>query len=160
MKSPFIKTRNDHSIRSTEYFFDGKIIGECMPIHRQSEFLKFLKRIDSETPKDLELHLIVDNYSSHKGSLVKQWLQKHPIIHYHFTRTSSSWLNLVERFFCEITMKMIRRGVFQSVQSLAESITNYLERHNQSPKKYVWTKDAGTIIEKVNKCIEALGTAH
>jgi transposase len=139
---------------------DGKIIGECMPKHRQSEFLKFLKRIDNETPKDLELHLIVDNYSSHKGSLVKQWLVRHPRIHFHFTPTSSSWLNLVERFFSEITMKMIRRGVFQSVQSLTASITNYLERHNQSPKKFVWTKDAGTIIEKVNKCIKALGTAH
>jgi len=139
---------------------DGKIIGECMPKHRQSEFLKFLKRIDNETPKDLELHLIVDNYSSHKGSLVKKWLVRHPRIHFHFTPTSSSWLNLVERFFSEITMKMIRRGAFQSVQSLTVSITNYLERHNQSPKKFVWTKDAGTIIEKVNKCIEVLGTAH
>jgi len=139
---------------------DGKIIGECMPKHRQSEFLKFLKRIDNETPRDLELHLIVDNYSSHKGSLVRDWLARHPRIHFHFTPTSSSWLNLVERFFSEITMKMIRRGVFQSVQSLTTSITNYLDRHNQSPKKFVWTKDAGTIIDKVKKCTEVLGTAH
>jgi transposase len=139
---------------------NGKIIGECMPRHRQSEFLKFLKRIDNESPQDLELHLIVDNYSSHKGTLVNQWLVKHPRIHFHFTPTSSSWLNLVERFFSEITMKMIRRGVFQSVQSLTVSITNYLERHNQSPKKFVWTKDAGTIIDKVKKCTEVLGTAH
>ena len=139
---------------------DGKIIGECMPKHRQSEFLRFLKRIDKETPKDLALHLIVDNYSSHKGYLVNEWLARHPRIHFHFTPTSSSWLNLVERFFSEITMKMIRRGVFQSVQSLTASITNYLDQHNQSPKKFVWTKDAGTIIDKVKRCIEVLGTAH
>ncbi|MBM3243210.1 IS630 family transposase [Candidatus Poribacteria bacterium] len=139
---------------------DGKIIGECMPKHRQSEFLKFLKRIDKETPKGLELHLIMDNYSSHKGSTVKQWLGKHPRVHFHFTPTSSSWLNLVERFFSEITTKMIRRGVFRSVQALTESIMSYLAQHNQSPKKFIWTKDAGTIIEKVNNCTEALGTAH
>lgn len=139
---------------------DGKIIGECMPKHRQSEFLKFLKRIDKETPKDLELHLIVDNYSSHKGSAVKQWLIKHPRVHFHFIPTSSSWLNLVERFFSEITTKMIRRGVFRSVQALTESILSYLEQYNQAPKKFIWTKDAGTIIDKVNKCREALGTAH
>jgi transposase len=139
---------------------DGKVIGEYMAKHRQSEFLKFLKRINKETPADLDLHLIVDNYSSHKGGNVEQWLARHPRIHFHFTPTSSSWLNLVERFFSEITTKMIRRGVFTSVQSLVDSIMNFLKKHNQNPKKYVWTKDAGTIIDKVNMCKVALGTGH
>jgi len=139
---------------------NGKVIGECMPKHRQSEFLKFLRRIHKETPNDLDLHLIVDNYSSHKGEKVSRWLEKHPRIHFHFTPTSSSWLNLVERFFSEITTKMIRRGVFTSVQSLIDSIMSFLAQHNRNPKKFVWTKDAGTIIAKVNNCKEALGTAH
>ena len=139
---------------------DGKVIGECMPKHRRSEFLKFLRRINKETPADLDLHLIVDNYSSHKGEKVEKWLAKHPRIHFHFTPTSSSWLNMVERFFSEITTKMIRRGVFTSVQSLIDSITDFLKKHNQNPKIYVWTKDAGTIIDRVNKCKDALGTGH
>jgi transposase len=139
---------------------NGRVIGECMPKHRQTEFLKFLRRIEKETPSDLDLHLIVDNYSTHKGEKIQKWLVKHPRIYFHFTPTSSSWLNMVERFFSEITTKMIRRGVFTSVQSLIDSITDYLEKHNQHPKKYVWTKDAGTIIDKVNMCKEVLGTGH
>ncbi len=139
---------------------DGTVMGECMPKHRQSEFLKFLKRIAKETPNDLDLHLIVDNYSSHKGAKVRQWLEKHPRIHFHFTPTSASWLNLVERFFSELTMKKIRRGAFKSVQALIDSIMDFLAQHNQNPKIFTWTKDAGTIIDKVNKCTEALGTLH
>ncbi len=139
---------------------NGRVIGECMPKHRQTEFLRFLRRIDKETPVDLDLHLIVDNYSSHKGERIQKWLAKHPRIQFHFTPTSSSWLNMVERFFSEITTKMIRRGVFTSVQSLIGSIMVYLEKHNQNPKKYVWTKNAGTIIDKVNKCKVVLGTGH
>jgi transposase len=139
---------------------NGRVIGECMPKHRQTEFLKFLRRIDKETPSDLDLHLIVDNYSTHKGEKIQKWLARHPRIQFHFTPTSSSWLNMVERFFSEITTKMIRRGVFTSVQSLIDSITDYLEKHNQNPRKYVWTKDAGTIIDKVNICKDVLGTAH
>jgi len=139
---------------------NGRVIGECMPKHRQTEFLKFLKRIDKETMKELDLHLIVDNYSTHKGEKIQKWLAKHPRIHFHFTPTSSSWLNMVERFFAEITTKMIRRGVFTSVQSLIDSITDYLEKHNQNSKKYVWTKDAGVIIDKVNTCKDVLGTGH
>ena len=95
---------------------DGKVIGACMPKHRQDEFLKFLKKIDTETPSDIDLHLIVDNYGSHKTKRVKEWLAKHPRFHMHFTPTSASWLNMVERFFSEITTKKIRRGVFKSVQ--------------------------------------------
>ena len=139
---------------------DGTVIGECQPKHRQPEFLKFVKRIDKETANELDLHLIVDNYSSHKGSRVKHWLAKHPRLHLHFTPTSASWLNLVERFFSELTMKRLRRGVFKSVQALQESIMDFLEQHNQSPRIFIWTKDAGTIIDKVNKCTEALGTIH
>jgi transposase len=139
---------------------NGRVIGECMPKHRQTEFLKFLRRIEEETPSELDLHLIVDNYSTHKGEKIQKWLAKHSRIHFHFIPTSSSWLNMVERFFSEITTKMIRRGVFTSVQSLIDSITDYLEKHNQNPKKYVWTKDAGTIIDKVNTCKVVLGTGH
>jgi transposase len=139
---------------------NGRVIGECMPKHRQTEFLKFLRRIDRETAHDLDLHLIVDNYSTHKGEKIQKWLARHPRIHFHFTPTSSSWLNMVERFFSEITTKMIRRGVFISVQSLIDSIMDYLEKHNQNPKRYVWTKDSGIIIDKVNSCKDVLGTGH
>ena len=139
---------------------DGRVIGECMAKHRQTEFLKFLRKIDKETPKNLELHLIVDNYSSHKGAKVKQWLSKHPRFHLHFTPTSASWINLVERFFAELTTKRIRRSVFKSVDALKTTIMDFLEKHNQNPKVFVWTKDAGTIIGKVNKCKQALGTVH
>lgn len=139
---------------------NGRVIGECMPKHRQTEFLKFLRRLDKETPPDLDLHLIVDNYSTHKGEKIHKWLARHPRIHFHFTPTSSSWLNMVERFFAEITTKMIRRGVFTSVESLIKSIMDYLEKHNRNPKKYVWTKDSGVIIDKVNACKVVLGTGH
>ena len=139
---------------------DGKVIGQCMPKHRQQEFLKFLKKIDQETPKDLALHLIVDNYQTHKTANVKKWLAKHPRFHLHFIPTSSSWLNLVERFFSELSSKVVRRGIFTSTQSLEATIMDFLQKHNENPKIFTWTKDAGTIISKVNKCAEALGTAH
>jgi len=139
---------------------DGKVIGQCMPKHRHQEFLKFLRKIDRETPKGLDLHLIVDNYQTHKTANVKKWLAKHPRFHLHFVPTSCSWLNMVERFFSEITSKTIRRGIFTSVPALETTIMNYLEKHNENPKVFKWTKDAGTIITKVNKCTEALGTVH
>ena len=139
---------------------DGKVIGTCMPKHRQDEFLKFLKKIDEETPSGIDLHLIVDNYGSHKTKRVKEWLAKHPRFHMHFTPTSASWLNMVERFFSEITTKRIRRGVFKSVQALIDAITEYVNRHNENPKIFTWTKDADTILAKVAKCTEALGTGH
>jgi len=139
---------------------DGKVIGACMPKHRQDEFLKFLKKIDKETPSDIELHLIVDNYGSHKTKRVKEWLAKHPRFHMHFTPTSASWLNMVERFFSEITAKRIRRGIFKSVQALIDAITEYVNKHNENPKIFTWTKDADTILAKVAKCTEALGTGH
>jgi transposase len=139
---------------------DGKVIGECLPRHRSEEFLKFLGTIDNNTPAALDLHLIVDNYSTHKSPKVKRWLQRHPRFHLHFIPTGSSWLNMIERWFRNITDKAIRRGVFKSVPSLIEAITRYLDAHNADPKIFTWTKDADTILAKINKCKEALGTLH
>ena len=139
---------------------DGKVIGKCMPKHRQEEFLKFLRKINKETPKNLDLHLIVDNYGSHKTPKVKQWLSKHPRIKMHFTPTSASWLNMVERFFSELTTKRIRRGVFRSVKDLETAVMDFVKKHNEEPKIFTWTKDADTILSKVAKCKEALGTVH
>ena len=139
---------------------DGKVIGACMPKHRQDEFLKFLKKIDRETPSSIDLHLIVDNYGSHKTKRVKEWLAKHPRFHMHLTPTSASWLNMVERFFSEITTKKIRRGVFKSVGTLIDTIMDFVKKQNENPKIFTWTKDADTILAKVAKCTEALGTGH
>jgi transposase len=139
---------------------DGKVIGKCMPKHRQEEFLKFLRKINKETPKNLDLHLIVDNYGSHKTPKVRQWLSKHPRFKMHFTPTSASWLNMVERFFSELTTKRIRRGVFQSVKDLETAVMDFVKKHNEEPKIFTWTKDADTILSKVAKCRETLGTVH
>jgi len=139
---------------------DGRVIGECMPKHRQEEFLKFLKKIEKETEQDKQLHLIVDNYGSHKTKKVKEWLARHPRVHLHFTPTSASWLNMVERLFSDITTKKIRRGAFTSVKALEMDIMDYLKKHNEDPKVYTWTKDADTILAKVAKCKDLLGTGH
>jgi transposase len=139
---------------------DGKVIGQCLPRHRAKEFLKFLKTIDAQTPADLDLHLIVDNYSTHKSPMVKRWLAKHKRFHLHFVPTSSSWLNMVERWFGQITQKRIRRGTFKSVPQLIDAINEYLAKWNGDPKPFVWTKDASMILEKIERCKEALGTAH
>jgi transposase len=128
---------------------DGRVIGTCMARHRHREFLRFLKLIDHHTPADLDLHLVVDNYATHKTPAVKRWLKAHPRFHLHFTPTSASWLNMVERFFAEITRKRIRRGVFRSVTELQSAIMEYLENHNADPKPFIWTKSAGEILEKV-----------
>jgi transposase len=139
---------------------DGTVIGECLPRHRSREFVRFLRRIDRETPPDLDLHLIVDNSSTHKSPTVRRWLKRHPRFHLHFTPTSSSWLNLVERWFREISQKRIRRGSFTSVTELIAAIEDYLKTHNQAPKRFVWTKDADMILAKINRCKEASVTAH
>jgi transposase len=139
---------------------DGKVIGACLPRHRHREFLRFLKLIDHETPANLDLHLIVDNYATHKTPAVKRWLKAHPRFHLHFTPTSASWLNMVERFFAEITRNRIRRGVFKSVAELKAAITDYLEKHNADPKPFVWTKSAGEILEKVARAKQALESQH
>src|SRR6266568_1406705 len=117
---------------------DGKVIGDCMPRHRHQEFIRLLNKIDAETPSHLDLHLIVDNYSTHKHLNVRRWLERHPRFHMHFIPTSSSWLNMVERFFRELTDKRIRRGSFQNVPELIAAIEDYLKCHNQNPRVFVW----------------------
>jgi transposase len=129
----------------------GKVIGQCLDRHRHQEFIKFLKTLDREYPKDLDLHLIVDNYATHKHAEVKKWLANHPRFHLHFIPTSSSWLNLVERFFRDITDKAIRRGVFTSVTELTTAIEDYLTAHNDDPHPFVWTAAADAILEKVRR---------
>lgn len=139
---------------------DGQVIGDCMPRHRHQEFVRFLKKIDSETPAGLHLHLIVDNYGTHKHPRVTSWLRRHPRFHLHFVPTSSSWLNMVERWFRELTDKRIRRGVFRSVPELVAAIQGYVNHHNQNPKVFVWTASVERIMAKVAKCKEVLGTLH
>ena len=139
---------------------DGKVIGDCMPRHRHQEFIRFLKKIDSETPAGLDLHLIVDNYGTHKHPRVKSWIRRHPRFHLHFIPTSSSWLNMVERWFREITDKRIRRGVFRSVPELIAAIHEYLDNHNQNPRVFVWTASVESIMTKIAKCKQVLGTLH
>src|SRR6266487_494168 len=139
---------------------DGTVIGQCMPRHRHREFLRFLKTIDERTLPNLDLHLIVDNYATHKTPAVKRWLKRHPRFHLHFTPTSGSWLNMVERFFAEITRKRIRRGVFKSVDQLKQAIIDYLHHHNGHPKPYVWTKTATEIFSKVARAKQALESQH
>src|ERR1700752_1903795 len=127
----------------------GMIISQCMPRHRHQEWLKFLKTIDRQVPKDLQIHLILDNYATHKHEEVRTWLDKHPRFHLHFTPTSSSWLNLVERWFRELTDKALRRGVFPSGPALVASIQEYIDAHNNDPSPYVWTATAESILAKV-----------
>jgi transposase len=129
----------------------GMIIGQCLPRHRHEEFLKFLRKIDREVPKGLHVHLILDNYATHKQADVAAWLAKHKRFHLHFTPTSSSWLNLVERWFREITDKAIRRGVFASVPDLIAAIEDYLKATNDNPKPFVWTASAEDILAKVQR---------
>jgi transposase len=130
---------------------DGKVIGTCMKRHRHQEWIKFLKLIDRQTPSDKELHLIVDNYSTHKHAKVLSWLKRHPRFHLHFTPTSSSWLNMVERFFRDLTDKRLRRGVFRSPSELIGAIQAYLAQQNADPKPFIWTAKASDILQKVTR---------
>ncbi len=127
-----------------------------MKRHRHQEFLRFLRKLDRETPNRLDIHLIADNYATHKHAKVKAWLEKHPRFHLHFTPTSASWLNQVERFFAEITSNAIRRGVFKSVTELEAAIDDYLVKHNEDSKPFVWTATAQDILEKVDRARQAL----
>jgi transposase len=138
----------------------GEVVGECFERHRHDEFLVFLKKLDRQTPKGLDLHLIVDNYATHKHPAVQVWLEKHPRVQLHFTPTSASWLNLVERFFAEMTHNRIRRGVFKSVAELEAAIAAYLAHRNQQPKPFTWTASVETIIEKVGRAKATLETLH
>lgn len=139
---------------------DGTVIGQCQKRHRHIEWLKFLRLLDAQTPGDRDLHLILDNYATHKHPNVKAWLAKHPRFHLHFTPTSASWLNMVERFFREITTKRLRRGVFRSLPELIEAITSYLGLYNRNPTPFVWTATASDILAKVKRAHRKLHTSH
>jgi transposase len=138
----------------------GRVIGQCMKRHRHQEWLKFLRMIDRNTPLRLDVHLIADNYATHKHPKVKAWLKRHPRFHMHFTPTSASWLNQVERFFGRITAERIRRGVFKSVTELETAIQEYLDHHNADPKPFIWTASATAILEKVARGRQVLESVH
>lgn len=139
---------------------EGTVIGHCMPRHRHQEFLKFLRHLQRETPPQLDLHMVLDNYGTHKHPVIQSWLTKHPRFHLHFTPTGSSWLNLVERWFRELTEKRIRRGTFCSVKELVGAIREYLEHNNQEPRPFVWKASAKHILEKVARCKAIYETLH
>ena len=139
---------------------DGRVIGECLPRHRHQEFLRFLRRLDREFSEPLTLHLILDNYGTHSQSRVKAWLQRHPRFQVHFTPTSSSWLNLVERWFRELTEKRVRRGSFDSVAELIQAIEGYLTASNVDPKPFVWKASAQAILNKLAHCKAVYKTLH
>ncbi len=128
---------------------DGKLIAQCQQRHRHTEWLKFLRQIDRETPKDKALHLICDNYATHKHPKVQAWVSKHGRFHMHFTPTSASWLNMVERFFRDLSTERLERGVFRSVSELITAIEQYVSVHNQNPKPFIWTAKAADILQKV-----------
>ncbi len=137
-------------------YLDGKLITRTEARQTHVEWLRFLKQIDRETPKELDLHLIIDNYCTHKEESVKRWLSRHPRFHLHFTPTSSSWLNLVERFFGELTQDVIRDGSFSSVRSLVQDIESYLAERNLNPKPYKWKAKGEDILRKIQRARQAL----
>jgi transposase len=141
---------------------NGKVIGHCLPRHRGREFVKFLRELEKEVPPELDIHLMVDNYSTHKSAAVQRWLKplKRHRFHLHFTPTSSSWLNQVERWFALITERMIRRGTFRSVAELEHAIYQWLANWNEEPRPFVWKATAEVILDKVRRCKELNGTAH
>lgn len=130
---------------------DGTVISMCDDRHRHQEWLKFLRVIDDVTPPDKELHLIADNYATHKHPKVQKWLARHPRFHVYFTPTSSSWLNMVERFFRDLTEQRLRRGIFRDVEELVRAIGDYIDKHNDNPKPFVWTAKASDVLEKVKR---------
>lgn len=139
---------------------DGTVISMCDDRHRHQEWLRFLRVIDDLTPKAKEVHLIADNYATHKHPKVHRWLDRRPRFHMHFTPTSSSWLNMVERFFRDLTDKRIRRGVFRDVEELITAIGDYIDHHNSKPKPFIWTARASDILEKVKRARKALDNPH
>lgn len=139
---------------------DGTVISMCDDRHRHQEWLKFLRVIDNLNPEVQQIHLIADNYATHKHPKVQRWLARHPRFHMHFTPTSSSWLNMVERFFRDLTVKRIRRGVFRDVEDLIMAIGDYIDHHNRNPKPFIWTAKATDILEKVKRARKALNNLH
>lgn len=128
---------------------DGQVIGQCQQRHTQAKWLKFLRKLDRETPKDKALHLIADNYATHSHPVVQEWLKKHPRFNMHFTPTSASWSNVAEQFFRATSVKRLRRGVFTSVPDLVAVIDEYVAHHNTKPKPIIWTNSAADILQKV-----------
>jgi transposase len=138
----------------------GEIHHECMSRHRHQEFLRFMKQVEKSVDPELDLHFILDNYATHKHPKVQAWLEKHPRVHFHFIPTSSSWLNLVERFFSELSTRQLKRLAVTSVDELIGAITAYIENRNQHPKPFVWTASVNHILRKVNKANEILASQH
>jgi transposase len=136
--------------------FDGTVIGVCQERNRHQQWLWFLRHIDRMTPADKQLHLILDNASTHKHEKVQRWLKRHPRFHFHFTPTSSSWLNMVERFFRDLTQNRLRRGVFRDIPELVDAIEGYIDKHNESPKPFIWTAKASDILAKVKRARKTL----
>lgn len=136
------------------------MIGSCLPRQRHIEFLLFLERIERATPRRRDIHMILDNYGTHTHPKVQAWFAAHPRYHLHFTPTGASWLNLVERWFAEITRKRIRRGTFQSVTQLNRAILEYLQENNRNPRPFIWTATASSIMRKIKRCKEVLDAPH
>ncbi len=163
---PGLPARQTHDYRrngTTTLFaalntLSGKVLQHCQPHHTHVEFIAFLKHIDRDVPKRLDVHIIMDNYATHKHAATRAWLEQHPRFHVHFTPTSSSWLNAVERFFSEITSKRIRRGSFPSVPRLVKAIAAFVDEYNAHAKPFVWTKSAKTILGKIKKCHTIYGS--
>ena len=140
---------------------EGKVIGDCYKRHRHQEFLKFLRRINREFPGDTPLHLVMDNYGTHKTPSIKAWFARHPRFHVHFTPTSASWLNQVERWFATLTDKYMRRGTHRSTRQLEQAIKRYLAIHNADPKPFVWTKSADDILASIERfCLRISNSGH
>lgn len=134
----------------------GEVLGQCAKRHRHIEWLKFLRYLNKNTPPDKEIHIICDNYATHKHPKVKSWFKHHKRFHVHFTPTSASWLNMVERFFRDLSEQQLRRGVFHSVPELEQAVTDYIDKHNEAPAPFIWTKSAKDILEKVKRGRETL----
>ncbi len=167
LRTGLIETRTHDYVRhgTTTLFaalnvLDGTVIGSCKPQHRHQEFLQFMEEVDRKVSRRREVHLILDNYGTHKHPNVKAWFEARPRYHLHFVPTSSSWLNLVERWFAEITRKQIRRGTFMNVRKLVNAIMLYLREHNRDPEPFIWTASVATILRKVRRCKEALDAGH
>ena len=139
---------------------DGTVIGQCMQRHRHQEFIRFLNAIEPAVPAGKLVHVILDNYATHKHPKVLRWLGRHPRFVFHFTPTSCSWLNAVESFFSRLTRRRLKRGVFRSIVDLQAAINRFIEDHNAEPKPFVWTADPGTILGKVTRGIQALASLH
>ncbi len=167
MRSGYTETRTHDYVRhgTTTLFaalnvLEGTVIGSCKPRHRHQEFVEFMTEVERKVPRRREIHIILDNYGTHTHAKVKAWFADHPRYHLHFVPTGSSWLNLVERWFAEITRKQIRRASFRNVRQLIRAILRYLRQHNEQPRPFVWTASAATILRKVRYCKEVLDAAH